>query len=81
MPDVKSDIALLQDTKDVNTAILIGKNIAEKIEASGMPATIIESLKELCHENSNKIILRSSALTEDIEDVGSAPGIYESYRA
>ncbi len=69
-------LSQLEQANTVEEKIQFWEIIRERIQESMIPESLLKKFENM----SDILIFRSSALTEDIEDVGSAPGIFESHK-
>ncbi len=80
IPEFSENLRLLENSSTIEMAIELWRWLIKRINKSDMPEYLRENLDDQ-FINQENLIFRSSALTEDVEDIWSAPGIYESLKA
>ena len=80
IPEFSENLRLLENSSTIEMAIELWRWLIKRINKSDMPEYLRENLDDQ-FINEENLIFRSSALTEDVEDIWSAPGIYESLKA
>lgn len=77
IPNLSDLISKLDNDENIDIII---QNIFERIDNLAIPDDLLFKIKQGLDNSSNWIILRSSALIEDVEDIWPAPWVFDSFK-